>query len=599
MKVVLVAVHQLSGYSVELQRCLGVLVLASALRENGIECEVLDFTKLSLFEEGNRELVLKEAIDIIAAARPDVLGLSSMSNNLVIAIDICRQVKRHNPKIHTIIGGPGASSPARDILMTFPDVDAIIRGEADVALLEYVKELQILNFSPMIKGLVHRNSDTIIDNGWPEPIEDLDTTPIPFYELCKRNNGTNPVTMHLEVGRGCPYGCVFCSTSVYFRRKYRVKSVERVLHELSEIRSHFGDAIVIFNHDLLTHDRNYTIRLCEALEKLDPQIEWGASVRFDTIDPEILSIMNRAGCKNLFLGIEAATQRLQQIINKKLNLEILDTALECLVELEFNFTVAFIVGFPEETDADMRSLWRLAFKIKQRARNNVIIQIHSLSPEPGSKIFDEWKSKLHYDDYGSPGHSDFPPLAWKRIRHIIKKYPVIFPIYNHIELPPERRISSLKHSFLGRAFQGFTTHSMIQAYKLLGEPFLESLVDRLDELELPPPEGETLRYLGLMRSLRIMILDLLEGNNLPTDKYDTIAQTELALLEVIGRKDESFSRVVYTKYDPIRLMNILEGKQEEVELEERFRYTNFFWSQELDTVKTAEIPESLAMILMS
>ncbi len=598
MKVVLIGTHQLSvEYEVALDNCLGVLLLASSIKDLNVECEVLDFYGHSLFHVIDPEEKLEGIVSRIVDTKPDVLGFSTMSNNLILAIDLCCRVKEHNPEIFTLLGGPGVSFKAIEILTEFSNIDAIVRGEADVAFPELIEYLSKGESPEKVKGLLFRNANTIIDNGWPDPIENLDTTPFPKFELLdKKHDGIEP-TASIEIGRGCPFNCIFCSTSTYFKRNYRVKSVDRVLQEIDEVQKYLDQTMISFNHDLLTYNREYVLQLAHAIKMREKPLTWGASVRLDTIDFELLRIMRDAGCDSLFIGIEVATPRMQKYIRKGLDLSMLEPTIDQLLELDYGFTLSFIVGFPEENDYDLSELLSYALKLKCKAPKKVTVQIHVLCPEPGSDFYRKWNSNLVYDDYGSLGHTDFPRLEWTQMRETIKHHPDIFPIYYHVDKPPKVRHQYLKLAFLARLIEGNSSHSIREAYRLMRDGLSKLIFSGLDHLSLPPPERTASQIIGLHKTLRNLILKgLKEGRYLDT-YYATVSETEYVLSKLLAHKDQSNVSIIHSLYDPMKLIDFVSGDMDESMLETRARYTAFLWDSEKEGAKTVEIPDEYGELL--
>ncbi|TET07776.1 MAG: hypothetical protein E3J86_12220, partial [Candidatus Thorarchaeota archaeon] len=196
LKVTLIATHQISMESeVPLFRCLGILALSAALKRKYIDVDVLDLSRFNIGVASDYDAIIEDVSDTISSSDPEILGLSTMSNNIVIALEICRRVKNKHPEIVTILGGPGASFSASGIIASFDQVDFIVRGEADSIFPELIEQIQNRKALKSINGVVYRDGDKIVDSGWPEPIADLDSIPIPDYEICGEGDALDePVT---------------------------------------------------------------------------------------------------------------------------------------------------------------------------------------------------------------------------------------------------------------------------------------------------------------------------------------------------------------------------------------------------------------------
>jgi radical SAM superfamily enzyme YgiQ (UPF0313 family) len=578
---------------VPLFRCLGILALSAALKRKEIDVDVLDLSSVSVGVASDFDAILKDTLDAISSSGPDVLGLSTMSNNIVVALEICRRVKKKHPEIVTILGGPGASFSADRIMASFNYVDIIIRGEADSAFPELIEQMQNDGTMKLIKGVIYREEDKIIDSEWPEPIADLDSLPIPDYESCSADVAIDePVT--LEVGRGCPFACTFCSTSSFFKRKFRVKSVNRIIEEISLVQRRFGNRRIKMNHDLLTFNRDYIISLCDALTELDTPIQWGCSARLDTLDEEMLITLKHAGCDRIYLGIETMTSRMQQIINKRLNLNKLEDILETAIGLDFKLILSFVIGFPEETQTDIEALWSFIFYVKSTYSLKINTQVHSVVPEPGSKLFEMMKESLVYDDYGGPGHSDFPPISWTYLRKMIRTNPDIFPTYFYINSPTMQRQNILKQVFLGNIVNGPATCSLQFAYSVLGNGIVNKLIENIAIIDLPKPNWPVVDYRDTMESVRRIVLDLFDDEDSRL-QYDSIATAEITMHDI--RKDKDHHEFIDVEYHPIQLMKKITGLEfDSSQLDKRSRTLLIFWDEKTNGIGYMEMSDNVTQL---
>src|SRR5262249_48402881 len=135
--------------------------------------------------------------------------------------------------------------------------------------------------------------------------------------------------MFLEVGRGCPFQCEFCSTAPYWHRRHRVKSPTRILEEIRTVQHLFGTKRVHFTHDLFTTNGTWVKSMCEALIGAGSPVGWTCSARTDTVDEYLLSLMKEAGCSAIYFGLESGSERILREIKKNIplshSLEIIST----------------------------------------------------------------------------------------------------------------------------------------------------------------------------------------------------------------------------------------------------------------------------------
>src|SRR5262249_11540905 len=132
-------------------------------------------------------------------------------------------------------------------------------------------------------------------------IKDLDALPTPAYHLTGELRGAPRAT--LEMGRGCPFSCTFCSTNDFFRRNFRLRSPERILQDMRSLAVAYGVSDFDLIHDMFTVDKRRVVVFCKAMIASGEKFTWACSARTDCVDEELLELMAEAGCQGLFFGI--------------------------------------------------------------------------------------------------------------------------------------------------------------------------------------------------------------------------------------------------------------------------------------------------------
>src|ERR1700691_2551884 len=151
---------------------------------------------------------------------------------------IAKLVKAIRPNSTILIGGPQASVVAEPTLRAFPFVDFILRGETEESLPIFLEELSGQRRLDQVPGLAYRSVWGVQLNPNAPVITDLDALPFPAYHLTGELRGEHAAS--LELGRGCPFACTFCSTNDYFRRKFRLKSPARMLADMRAVAARYG-----------------------------------------------------------------------------------------------------------------------------------------------------------------------------------------------------------------------------------------------------------------------------------------------------------------------------------------------------------------------
>ena len=431
---------------------LGVLTLAALLRRQNYVPRVinlddlffefvrLDKSRPSLTHDWQASPTPRETFySFVARHLPsegfDVYGLSSICSSYPLTLRLAQEIRRLNPNARIILGGPQASVVDVATMQAFPCVDIIVRGEADdtfPALLHLLdNELPEWEKLP---GITFRRVDEVIRNPNAPVVENLDRLPLPAFDLDLRIRDRGGV--HLEIGRGCPFACTFCSTNDFFRRNFRLKSPATMVRDIASIQKKYGLNYFSLVHDMYTIDRKKVVAFCEEILASGEKFTWGCSARTDCIDDDLLQLMASAGCTGIFFGIETGSQRLQHVIHKKLDLDEARHHIEVADRNGIQTTVALIAGFPEETRDDLRDT--IHFFIDSLRFDHAEPQCSLLAPLAATPVYDQHKHHLIFDQI----YSDMSHQSWQQDPveiEMIKAHEEIFPNFYAIPTPELER----------------------------------------------------------------------------------------------------------------------------------------------------------------
>ncbi len=371
----------------------GLLALVSSLRENQFTADIYKPTILLLDE--NDYLC---CVEDILKNDAKIIGFSTWCHSFPSVIVLAEKIKAINSSIPIVLGGPQVSILHKETLERYPYIDYVIRNEADHninLLLKYI----LRNNGNLLKiqditGLTYRNArNKVIANPAQQVVSDLDLLPIPAYEKIQFNE-----YLSIDVGRGCPFNCTFCSTNQFFSRLYRVKSAKRIIEEMDYCYDLFNATWFGLSHDMLTLDKNFVLQLCKGLSehnnKTGRKYTWNCSSRTDCISKELLTAMSENGCKGIFFGIESGSERIQKQIKKKLKIDQAHEIINNSCSVGIRTTVSYMAGFPDETKAELKKTLESVFITASMGAKP---QMTLLSILPGTQLYSEYKDKLKYD----------------------------------------------------------------------------------------------------------------------------------------------------------------------------------------------------------
>lgn len=417
---------------------IGVFTLAAVLRQHGYAVDVvnldeyfLDYLKpemggptsgLTESETVEPTSLLAFVLKRLSTFSPDVFGLSSICSSYPLTLRLARELKKLNPDVPVVLGGPQASVVDVATMNAFLYVDAVVRGEADESLPIVLDRLRRRASLDNIAGVTFRRGHDVVRNPNGPVVEDLDRVPLPAFDLDAKLKDRDGI--HLEIGRGCPFACTFCSTNDFFRRNFRLKSTGQTIAEMRSIKQQYGITYFSMIHDMYTVNRKKVVEFCDALLACGEEYTWGCSARTDCIDDELIGLMAKAGCHGIFFGIETGSARLQKEINKKLDLEEAWARIKCGDANGVQMAVALITGFPDETRDDLRDT--IHFFIESLRYDHAEPQLSLLAPLAATPIYENHKAALVFDDI----FSDMSHQGWRQDREdleLIKLHPDVFP----------------------------------------------------------------------------------------------------------------------------------------------------------------------------
>lgn len=436
----------------------GLLSLAAALEKNGHTVEVVDLAWL--VKQGKLEIDTSfhdNAARLITGQAINILGFNTRCDTYPHTLNIAKRCKELNPNSTVILGGPQATFTDEETLKKFYFVDIIVRGEGEETLLEIIDALNEDKDLVNIPGISYRENGCVVKNKDRDLIKDLDSLPLPAYHLMERYIRRNDKLLfkyccaYIEAGRGCPYRCTFCASTLMDRNYNRLRSPENIIKEITLLRRKYEIKNFIFGHDHLLANRKIVEKICRLILSRKIDIEWTCSSRIDAIDiidKELLKIMFESGCRGIFFGIESGSSRIQKLIRKNINLSLVPKVIQECEKYGISASAAFIVGFPEERKEDINATLELALKCRQFKK--CLPYIRLLSPMAGTDIFFKNRDRLVFTGFRSD-MSGGPLAELKGTMDLVKKHPLLFsvfyvirPQYVPINLPHEAVMTFVK-----------------------------------------------------------------------------------------------------------------------------------------------------------
>ena len=366
---------------------LGILSIAAFLEKEGVDVEIVPADILKL---GWRDIKQKINDD-----RPDIVGVTSTTENRFQSFKLVKLAKEAHPKALTVMGGPHASMAAEDALAHIPALDLVVRGEGELTVLDLCRALERrsdINGITHIAGISYRVDGRVVSNPPRSSIPNLDSLPFPAFHLVpfEKYNFKIDVPGHgtlqavnIMTSRGCPFNCNFCATPINWGRKVRVRSPANVIQEIEFHVQNRGAQVVYFYDDTFNVSAKRVQEVCDLILEKKLPIFWQCEIRLDLMTKPLLARMKEAGLFYVSFGVEAGSERVRNtIIDKKIKVEDFHNLIAWCKELDIIPNAFFIFSHPTETWEEAQETIRLI----EQHRDEVEASVAILHVYPGTPL---------------------------------------------------------------------------------------------------------------------------------------------------------------------------------------------------------------------
>lgn len=327
----------------------GLLSVAAVARQAGYAAEILDaaIDSLGLPETANR----------ILAAKPDYLGITTVTVSVDRTAELADLIKRRAPHLPIIVGGAHVSSVPEETLRRYPSFDLGVIGEAEVSVIALLRALDAGADLSGVNGIIFRRNGGLVRTPRQAPIKDLDALPPPAWDLVpdviRRYRPSAPSYLRLPsttivTSRGCVGNCLFCNSKA-IHGYLRCFSADYVLKLIRHLVKHYG------LRDLSLYDDNFLFyperveAICRALLDKKIGLTWSCYSRVDQGNAELFRLMKRAGCWQVSYGVESGSQMILDFIRKHVTLEQIEATLTATKQAGLRTRGFFMIGHLRET----------------------------------------------------------------------------------------------------------------------------------------------------------------------------------------------------------------------------------------------------------
>ena len=323
---------------------LGLGYIAAVLEEAG-------YTNIRILDAQAQNYTQNEYRMFLKRFKPDFLGIQALTANFMDSLAAARIAKEEGIPLVALGGYHPTAMPDECLLLANGNVNLLFRGEAEFTVLEFIQKYEKGEDWKNVKGISYLDPDPI--HNPPAPlIKDLDSLPLPARHLLPMDKykifGSSFPATSVITSRGCPFSCDFCSVSAFYNAKWRPRSPEKIAEEIRFLREVMSIKATAFVDDLFFISSKRVKKLSAVLSQIK-DIYWGATTRADKGSLELLTMMRKAGCRLVFVGVESGNQLILDQIHKQTSLSQIERYFDNTKKARMDSLASVSFGFPGET----------------------------------------------------------------------------------------------------------------------------------------------------------------------------------------------------------------------------------------------------------
>ncbi|MBN1122139.1 MAG: B12-binding domain-containing radical SAM protein [Anaerolineae bacterium] len=364
------------------------------LEDDGHDIQVLDVYGNDLLQAEVEDYLDNYSFEAVA-----ITGFGTI--NYLYVLWLAEQIKKRCA-VPIVVGGLLANYHY-DLLLSKGTIDYCVVGEGEETSRELFRHIDDPNRLPDIQGIAYRKNGTISINPLRPLIEDLDSLPMPNFDLWPMERYTQAkmyahdqttafksyeVALDIDPselrpnmtflsGRGCPYKCTYCSRSY---NSLRLKSVDRVIEELEFVKERYGIKAAHFADETLLLGKKRIFEFCERIK--DVGIYWDGQGRVNTLNREIMIVLKDANCLSVGLGVESGSDTMLKTMKKGITRRQTLEVLKAAKDVGLHLKIQLMGGYPGETKRTLRETATLMKEADLPPR-----RLTWCTPLPGSELY--------------------------------------------------------------------------------------------------------------------------------------------------------------------------------------------------------------------
>ncbi|WHY79120.1 DUF4080 domain-containing protein [Neobacillus sp. WH10] len=315
-----------------------------------------------------KEYTIKDPVMNIVSdlyqAKPTVIGFSCYIWNIEETLKVVNMLKKVDPTIIIVLGGPEVTYDTAEWMEKSPDVDFIVIGEGELTFKQLLNEIETTKNYRNVHGIAYREDGKVKITPQMNKL-DLKELPSP-YRFPEDIQDLGKRVTYIETSRGCPFSCQFCLSSIevgvrYFDRE-KIKSDIRYLMKN-------GAKTIKFVDRTFNISRSYAMEMFRFLiDEHLPGTVFQFEITADIMRPEVIEFLNQEAPKGLFrfeIGVQSTNDYTNELVMRKQNFSKLTRTVTMVKEgNKIDQHLDLIAGLPEEDYSSFRKTFNDVFEMR-------------------------------------------------------------------------------------------------------------------------------------------------------------------------------------------------------------------------------------------
>ncbi|MBI4667797.1 MAG: radical SAM protein [Elusimicrobia bacterium] len=358
---------------------LSLMHVAAILEKEGVEVQLLDMDA--------ERLGYAQALEKIRSFSPDLLGFTLTTYSFHPVLRWIKKFKQDSG-LPIIAGGAHAALYPQEI-MSHPEIDFLIIGEAEIPLPEFVRAFRKDRNYDAIKSMGYRKNGQVMIDQTRQFVKDIDSLPSPARHLVKNELYANILTRKKNFtamlsARGCPYRCAFCDQKT---PPYRMRSAKNFVDEIKNNYEKFGVREFDVYDSTFTANRKRVVEICEMIKKERLDVGWTVRSRVDSVNENVLDALKSAGCHTIMYGVESSDPEILKRMHKDISPQRVREVISYTKKIGIDTLGFFMLGFPGETRQTVENTIQFSLDLPLD-----YVQFTVLVPFPDTEIYEYYRT---------------------------------------------------------------------------------------------------------------------------------------------------------------------------------------------------------------